>query len=558
MSEVGWADGSAVPPRKRSLLDSLLISLIAALGAVTAFLLLLAPRFLIAAEDAVILFQFSRNLAQTGAITYIAHGPHAEGATDFLWMVWISAGMKLGIEPYWFVSFVNFSCALIMAMLLIRIAGQRITPIRVLFGVGCFALLPQLSAAIVGFSTLPFACLLVLLAWCLIRKDDVGLPIVALLLCLFRPDGVVFAVPMLAAALIISPGRRRRLALDFSLFVLPGVLYFLWRWHYFGRLLPLPFYVKSDTARFAHLFVAESVGGLAGWWVFSLIVLYPVLRGRLADLTNRAVLLCLVVLPNLFYVTMRLDQNIGYRFYIYIPVGIAVLVAMNWESLRGRRGFLLPLAFAAWLVCLFHVTFTQAHGLWGGQFTNRKDIAADLSRLPHGTVLTTEAGMVPYYSGWPTYDSWGLSTERFSQHLLQPSDVSALHPDLILVHTGGQIPECVVQSDWKVPASGRTWENMTRNLVAGIDPAKYELWLAPLGSSHRKLLHRSDRLDRSDYECWFVRRDDPLRSSIDQILVGQGALTYPQFLLALQHQEAADATGDRSVYGKLKKLWHSL
>jgi hypothetical protein len=46
----------------------------------------MVPLRFLPAEDAVILFQYSRNLATPGAITYLANGPHVEGATDFAWV----------------------------------------------------------------------------------------------------------------------------------------------------------------------------------------------------------------------------------------------------------------------------------------------------------------------------------------------------------------------------------------------------------------------------------------------------------------------------------------
>ena len=59
--------------------DDLLVWAIACFGAVAAIALAAVPKFFLPAEDAVILFQFSRNLARTGANAYVPFGPHAEG-----------------------------------------------------------------------------------------------------------------------------------------------------------------------------------------------------------------------------------------------------------------------------------------------------------------------------------------------------------------------------------------------------------------------------------------------------------------------------------------------
>ena len=41
------------------------------------------------AEDASILFRYSENLIDTGVISYNANGSPTEGATDFLWMIFL-------------------------------------------------------------------------------------------------------------------------------------------------------------------------------------------------------------------------------------------------------------------------------------------------------------------------------------------------------------------------------------------------------------------------------------------------------------------------------------
>ncbi len=213
-------------------------------GALASLALLAVPRFFLPAEDVVILFQFSKNLAYTGAITFVTNGPHAEGATDVAWMVLIALGMKLGINAFLLITLVNAACLVLLSILLIRISGTQITTIPLLFIMGAFALMPQIFAAASGFSTLAFACLLVLMVGNFLHNNDFATPISSFVLCLFRPDGVVFAVPLLVAAFIIYPRRIRRLVLDVCLFVLPGAIYFLWRWRYFGQILPLPFLVK--------------------------------------------------------------------------------------------------------------------------------------------------------------------------------------------------------------------------------------------------------------------------------------------------------------------------
>jgi hypothetical protein len=332
---------------------------------------------------------------------------------------------------------------------------------------------------------------------------------------------------MLLAALIIYPGRPRRLLADLALFVLPGLIYFLWRWHYFGQLLPLPFLVKSNAPRIAHLFVATSLR--QGWLfaLFALIILWFVLRGRLGEARNRAVLLCIVVLPNLFYLAMRLDQNVGHRFFIYLPVGIALLIAMNWQQLRPRAAFLLRLGVVLWFVLLSRILVTEAKYAYVFQYDNRRAIAEEMAKLPHGKLILSEAGIVTYYSHWDVFDPWGLNTVAFAKRLFQPSDVETIKPDLILVYTGGDI-DCFRHADWQVPYTDRTWKHMTRNVLAGAETGAYELWLLPADNTrYRAREHMAGW--QGDQECWLIRRGTLDQTALEGILSRHGGLPEQQY-----------------------------
>jgi hypothetical protein len=511
-----------------TLLDNIFVWVVSVCGAAAALATILAPKFLIPAEDAIILFQYSRNLATTGAITYIAHGPHAEGATDFLWMVLIALGIKVHANPMWIVATVNLLSLAIIAYFLLRIAHARVHPLAIAFLIGATALFPQFYAALLGFSVLPFAALLLALMSSLLEGNAVATPFLALTLCLFRPDGVVFAIPLLLSSLLFESERRKRVVLDLVLFVIPGLLYFFWRWHYFHQLLPLPFMVKSDTPRVAHLFVPLSFDEAKPLLAFTFVVLFVSLRGQWKDRKVLTIFVCILVLPTIFYLSMRLDQNVGRRFFVYLPLGTAVLLAMTWQQLKPRAWAVLRTGVIAWAVLLCAVWIREAVVDWASQLDNRKAMSEDLAVLPHGTMLVTEAGVTAYYSEWNTYDAWGLNSAEFAQHLLQPTDVSRIKPDLILVYTNTNVEDCIKQSSWQTPYHERQWTNMTHNVVAGADNGHYDLRVVPAGNwAYRN--HTQMPPWEGKQECWYVRRNTPLHDRVDEVLFRRGAMTYAQY-----------------------------
>lgn len=513
---VGWA--------RFSLLDRLFLKILAALGVVTLVALLLSPHFFMPAEDATILFQYSRNLAKTGAITYLEHGLHAEGATDFGWMVLIAIAIKVGVQAFWFVAFANVAALCAFSALLHKLADRRLRLTSFLAVIGLFALLPQFIAAMSGFSTLPFAFLLLVLLHALLREDDGQIALASLVLCLFRPDGVVFALPVLLTTLAVRPDRGRRLLIQAALFFVPGILYFLWRWHYFSEVVPLPFLVKADASRFYHLFVLSSLADAETLFLIALIFVALIFDQAGRSKTNWMIVVLFLIVPTAFYCAMRLDQDVGNRFFIYLPVGIAALIAVNWGNVSPK--VLLHIGVLLWIAFFARATIWERNDFLFFQLDNRQAIAASLAKLPKGKMILTEAGVLPYFSEWTAYDAWGLNTAEFARRLFQPADVSRINPDLMLVYRGPG--KACLSVDAGTPFTQRTWDHLTDNLVEGAKEARFELWLVPFGNSRMRAAQGLSSTDGVQ-ECWFINPNSPLRQSIENVLANHGGTPVAKF-----------------------------
>lgn len=64
--------------------------------------------FTVPAEDAVILYEYSKNLAERGLITYGGSQIPIEGATDFLWMLLIAIMKTIGLSEFASALVLNF------------------------------------------------------------------------------------------------------------------------------------------------------------------------------------------------------------------------------------------------------------------------------------------------------------------------------------------------------------------------------------------------------------------------------------------------------------------
>ena len=136
----------------------------------------------------------------------------------------------------------------------------------------------------------------------------------------------------------------------------------------------------------------------------------------------------------------------------------------------------------------------------------------------HGVLLTTEAGYMAYASGWTTADAWGLNTPAFARRLIQPADVVTLRPDLIVLHPSAAVG-CRLRSNAGVGSPVRTWDNMTRNVLAGAQSmGVYRIWQISYGSEYYRKQH-GWRFGEGDPECFLVQQTSPLHEAIELNLV---------------------------------------
>jgi hypothetical protein len=496
-------------------------------------LMIVGPALLVPAEDATILFQYSDNWASTGQITYYAGGPRVEGATDFLWMAILTVFRMLHVEPFYATALLNVLSAFAIAALILLLAGKKITWKAMLVPLGLVMLAPQLGAALAGFSVLPFTALILACAYLFYKGRDAALAITCLLLCLFRPDGVVFAFPMIA--LRIFAGRTevlKKFGTYLLLFVIPGLIYFVWRWKYFGQILPLPFLVKSDTPRFLGIALGTSNIDILKYLAFDLVFLAMTLGSKLRERMNLLLLISIGIVPTLFYLTMRLDQDIADRFFTYLLVCSAVLLAINWDRLRITQSRAISAFAILWCLLLSLAWFSGMSRFISDGYKNIiVSIAKELKEVqPNGTLALSEAGRIAYFSRWPTTDLWGLNTPEFAHHLFAPADVASVSPDLLVLYYPQANHDCRLKPGWETPYTTRVWPNLAKNVITGIhDTNNYDLWMVPSSGVLRRALH-GNKPGAGEYQCWFVKKTYAGHDQVVSILSRHAAMPEADFV----------------------------
>ena len=411
------------------------------------------------AEDAIMLFGYAKNLATEGIITY-GHGTSVpvEGATDFLYMLLISAFSALGVEEFASSLILNYLGIILICYIFYRQTRSIFTALVAIL------LTPYFYASMLGFSAMLFSALYVLCLH-LNLQGDRRLYLASLVLCLIRPDGVLWCAGTIATRLLALDKKHVLLDLKclFGYLILPGIAYFGWRLWYFQEFLPIPFTVKATGERY---FFPDTLDAIFPMIVPAVVVvLYSGDRWRVCRK-----LLVLFACPIIFYSSIRLEQNVGNRYLSPMFFGMLLLL----EKQNEKR---LTATFVFLSICLtFQTTWSTVSEIFRTKSETSRSIGQTMRNLPRGKLLSTEAGKLAFYSSWVADDSWGLNTPKFAHRLITGTDVAEGAYDLIAAHCGINLLRVRAENT----SGDRTWLNQCRSLAQFLSASNYEIILVPL------------------------------------------------------------------------------
>jgi hypothetical protein len=408
-------------------------------------------------EDAAMIMRYSQHLANGHGIVWNIGEAPVDGATDFLFMVASAALIKLGFTVGQAVRGIGFVSHL-LTVLIIYFTNRNIhngnkylsflSGLYFVFGTG-------LSYVSAYFGT-PFFALAAASTWMfsllLMRQQNpnfwliLAFSLSGLITGLIRPEGVILACLMLLSIIVfklseaspLSIWERARVRGVFSIVIIFGIVfitlggsYFLWRWDYFGYPLPNPFYKKGDGGwKWATFWIS-----LGNTLRLSFPVLFAFIYAFRAKETTKLALVYLIPIIGFAsaFGLVSDEMNYGARFqYATVPIAL-----MSWIPLVGKINvekqdqfsprersvvFISLILLSASLV--FYSWYQNCHLALYQQTCERpyeRDGRLEMAKMladyrDKGYVIaTTEAGLLPYYSGWDAIDTWGLN-DQFIAH----------------------------------------------------------------------------------------------------------------------------------------------
>lgn len=430
-------------------------------------------------EDAAMLMRYAQHLAQGHGIVWNIGEPPVDGATDFLFMVASAALIKLGFTVGQAVRGIAFVSHLLTVLLIYR-TNRRIHDGNIPFSFlsGLYLAVGTGFSYVIAYFGTPFFALAAASTWTLAlllmkRQDSpfwlsLAFALSGLVTGLIRPEGVILAA-LILLAVVVMRGLKNSfsiIAIFGAVFLILGGAYFLWRWDYFGYPLPNPFYKKGEEGWKWDTFRTSLLNTLR----LSLPVAFAFILGFRAKETARTAFVYLIPILG-FSAAFGLisdEMNYGARFqYATMPIALMswiplvrgggrvvsgdrsdtyrdqIFDSLSQASVRERSAYLAALiGLAAGLVYYswFQNCFLALHQQRCDtpyERDGRLEMARMLAefRGKGYVIATTEAGLLPYYSGWDAIDTWGLNDQWIAHNGAITAEYLDQHkPHIIMFH----------------------------------------------------------------------------------------------------------------------------
>ena len=437
-------------------------------------------------EDAAMLMRYAQHMGDGHGIVWNIGEEPLDGATDFLFMVAVAGLYKLGLSLENSVLVLAFSSHILLVAL-VYFGTRRMYPGKK--GIHWISILlafwivigPGLYYTEFFFGTTVFA-LFIALSWYLAsRMIDgeerwvvVAFAVVGLMTGLIRPEGVLI-VGFMFLAVVYKRGIRsswRIIATFLLIFGVLGAFYFFWRWSYFGHPLPNPFYKKGG----GFLYVHSLLGSISNVILFSVPFIPVYILGFFYTRDKRRAIFSLIPIvgSTLMWVLLSDEMNHLGRFqYPILPIILLSFPFFFYELLEGpsfwemfeEGGMLLkrvPSSVRSALIrfqrdvgnrfdvhillvlTMVVVMVILPYGVGSGKFfitTHPPDGRYEMAKVLGNysdegyTIATTEAGLIPLYSGWRSIDTWGLNDQHIAHTGMISDDyLDEVDPEVIFFH----------------------------------------------------------------------------------------------------------------------------
>ena len=322
-------------------------------------------------------------------------------------------------------------------------------------------------------------------------------------------------------------------------FILPGFIYFLWRYTYFGFLFPLPFYLKSGSGLINEGSFLTNIKFNLIFTIYYVVILYLKLKNKVFfNYFDILYFLSLFIVPFLFYSKIIQEQNCYERFqYPFLLINLAIFIQLlNQIKIKNPIKYFY-LCIITTLLLTLPSTYNNFLNVHFTKYINLYYIAKDIANQNiKGTMVVTEAGTIPYYTRWRAIDAWGLNTPEFTKKIISSDDIKRLKPDLVLINYMWNFYRVLDKDKKSEEYTIKSWDNMICNICKGIENQEYDTILIPtydVTRLEKDFFFTRFKIDAEMrlcydkmYHCFFLKKDFYYYDQIKTILNKYSGIPY--------------------------------
>jgi arabinofuranosyltransferase len=428
---------------------------------VVIFILMTAYVFPFAVDDAYISLRYAENWAN-GHGPVFNPGERVEGYTNFLLVAVETLLFKLGFKDLLPVKIFSILCGIALLCVVELFTWKAH---RSIFLATCAGLLVGTSSSLAfwtvgGLETSLFTLLVTTgiileVLWLqgnLPERANAAKGFILFMAVLTRPDGAIFVSLVAGCDLLYSLHRKSwsGFLIFLACFCVPALIYLGWKFHFYGSIIPLPFYTKIPSHNLLYTFMAGGAKFLSFLAidlnaVFIAGLLYAVLTARSKGtlkvrLTDPPFLIVLTATCAYALYLMSLGFAVAsdeaYRYYVPLVPLMAVALVLVWPE-RGFFGNHRAVFVAVGLVCaMVGIRSFDLWWIWNkdwnfglaswcfsakdqvGILTHANIAAGEWLRAnakPNDSIVLVDAGATPYFSKLRTIDVWSLTDLKLAR-----------------------------------------------------------------------------------------------------------------------------------------------
>lgn len=458
------------------------------------FYFYITPGYLHPAEDATILFNYAQNLKDTGVISYYPGGPRVDGSTDFLFILLTSGALHFVSDAYQAALLVSAISTMLLLFILFRLLDTKSLSLQYL-ALLLVVFSQQIWAAVLGYGTFLYAmmiCWAILAYW---KGRISSLAIASFFAVLCRPDALVTVIPLMLHKTFSD---REKILPNIGVLILnfavPLSLYAIFRWWYFGSILPLSFDI--NTAGYDKVWKLFPINSIHHVKSYALYYIYPGLIGLMiyfikSKFKKKApyyvLIISTIILPMLAYLTIRENLDFARRYFIVPYLGTVIVMCL---LIRNYKSIILSIFGILLLIKVGNTSIDQGVKSLNHFYNNMFDFSTELNHIQPLRVATSEAGIIAWKGGHPTLDIWGLNTPDLTNRVITPKDLDEWKADIIILLTNKdhyiKVPDDSISTE-------KTWLNMSRQVINYMEKNQFITYLMPY-DNRQYITEQSDNL----------------------------------------------------------------